>query len=129
VGTRGPTESSDIQRKIAMTAIHEESSKFRMVKQMGWGVCAQEVSASRERYFVKNILKKVWVRTRLHRRTLGSQATLSLATPQRELREAKQDGIEWKDGMYDVEQSSRRNKSIIINANQRTCVRRFRPEH
>lgn len=37
VGTRGPTESSDIQRKIAMMAIHEESSKFRMVKQMGWG--------------------------------------------------------------------------------------------
>ena len=27
--------------------------------------------------------------------------------------------------MYDVEQSSRRNKSIIINADHRTCVRRF----
>jgi hypothetical protein len=46
-----------------------------------------------------------------------------LAAPQRELREAEEDGIERKDGMYDLEQSSRRNKSIIFNANQRTCVR------
>jgi hypothetical protein len=29
--------------------------------------------------------------------------------------------------MYDVEQSSRGNKSNIISANQRTCVRRFWP--
>lgn len=51
---------------------------------------------------------------------------LSLAAPQRELREAKEDGIKRKDGMYDLEQSSRRNKSIIINADHRMClVRRF----
>jgi hypothetical protein len=32
------------------------------------------------------------------------------------LREAKEDGIERKDGMCDVEQSSRRKNESIINA-------------
>jgi hypothetical protein len=41
------------------------------------------------------------------------QATLSPAAPQRKLREAKEDSIERKDGMHDVKQGSRRNKSII----------------
>jgi len=54
----------------------------------------------------------------------GPKLTLSPAAPIRELREAKEDSIERKDGMYDVEQSSRRNKgSIIINADQRARVR------
>ena len=89
---------------------------------MGVGMCAQEVSAfseTREKEISsKNIKSRErWVYTTLRRRTFGSQATLSPAAPQRELREAKEDGIERKDGMYDVEQSSRGNKSIIINAN------------
>ena len=59
VGTRSPTESSDIQQKIVMMAIHEESSKFGIVKQMGWG-CAQEVSAfqRQERDFRQKTLKE-----------------------------------------------------------------------
>jgi hypothetical protein len=81
------------------------------------------VSETRERDFVKKHIKRVQRGTTLRRRTLGFQATLGLAAPQRELREAKQDGIERKDGMYDLEHSARRNKSIVINANQRTCVR------
>src|SRR6266576_1103015 len=105
-----------------------------MVK-WGGGVCTGGISVFRDkRDFVKeNILKKVsrgvGSHTTLRRRTLGSQATLSLAAPQRELREAKEDGIERKDGMYDVEHSSRRNKSIITNVNQRTCVPRFWSRH
>lgn len=92
----------------------------------GMGVCAQEVSAfqRQEREISsKNTLKRVQRGTTLRRRTLGFQVTLGLAAPQRELREAKEDGIERKDGMYDLEHSARRNKSIVINANQRTCVR------
>jgi len=45
-----------------------------------------------------------------------SKLLLSPAAPERELREAKEDGIERKDGMYDVEHSSRRNNKSIINA-------------
>ena len=59
MGTRGPTESSDIQQKIVMMAIREGVVKFGMVKQM-WGGCAQEVSAfseTRERDFMKKHIK------------------------------------------------------------------------
>jgi len=48
-------------------------------------------------------------------------AALSAAAPQRELREANEDGIERKDGMHDTEQSSWRNKSLV-NVYQRTRV-------
>jgi len=54
------------------------------------------------------------------------RTTLSPAAPGRELREAKEDGIERKDGMHDLKQSNRRNKSIIISADQRTSVRHWR---
>ena len=119
------------KQKIVMMAIHEESSKFGMVKQMGVRCGAQEVSAfqrqereiSSKKRIEKSLEKDGFIT--LRRRTLGFQATLSPATPQRKLREAKEDGIERKDGMYDVKQSSRRNKSIIINPDQRTCVCRF----
>jgi hypothetical protein len=50
----------------------------------------------------------------------GHLVTLSLAAPQCELRQAEENGIERKDGMYHLEQSSRRNESIIINADHRT---------
>ena len=115
-----------------MMAIHEESSI--------WDGKADGVGCVHRRYqhfqrqereiSSKNRIKKSLERdefTTLRRRTLGFQATLRPATPQRKLRKTKEDGIERKDGMYDVEQSSRRNKSIIINPDQRTCVRRFWP--
>jgi hypothetical protein len=92
------------------------------------GVCAQEVSETRERFRQKTLkCHEGWF---YHtRRTLDSQASLSLPTPRRELREAKEDGIERKDSMYDVEQSSRRNKSIVISANQRVCIRWLQLRH
>ena len=77
-------------------------------------MCAQEVSENKLRQ--KTIRKRVWGESTPH-------STLSLAAPQCELREAKEDGIKRKDSMYDFEQSSRRNKSSVINADQRTSGR------
>jgi hypothetical protein len=74
-------------------------------------MCTGGISVFRHKREI-SLLKKV-----VRRRTLGSQATLRLAAPQRELREAKEDGIERKDSMYDLEQSSRRNKRRIVNTN------------
>lgn len=75
----------------------------------------------RERFRQKNI-KKVWRGVGLHHAQPPNTSILGLAAPRRKLREAKEDGIERKDGTYDLKQSSRRNKSISVNANQRTCV-------
>jgi hypothetical protein len=76
-------------------------------------LCAQEVSDKRGKFRQKKIRKSLegW---------FTPHSTLSLAPPQRELREAKEDGIKWKNGMYDLEQSSRRNQGIIVNADQST---------
>lgn len=52
-----------------------------------------------------------------------SKLALSPATPQRELREAEEDGIERKDGMHNAKQSSRCNETIVSMTDQRTCVR------
>lgn len=56
MGTRGPTESSDIQQKIVMTAIIEESQKFGMVKQMG--VCTEGISIYQTREISSKNIKK-----------------------------------------------------------------------
>lgn len=76
-------------------------------------VCTQGIRDKRERFRQKKI-ERVW------RGGFTPHSTLSLGLPQCELREAKDDSIKRKYGLYDLEQSSRRNKSIIINADQRT---------
>ncbi len=90
--------------------------------------CAQEVSAfqRQEREISSKNIKKSLERSGFTPHSAAEHlVTLSPAAPQRELRKTKEDGINRKDGMYDVEQGSRRNKSIIINTDHSTCVRRF----
>src|SRR6266481_6346603 len=86
----------------------------RQDRKMGLGGCVHRRYQTREEDFVKKKLERV------SRGGFTPHSTLSLAPPQRELREAKEDGIKWQNGMYDLEQSSRRNQGIIVNADQST---------
>src|SRR5258707_11186018 len=104
-----------------MVAIHEESSKKLvclggLVKQIGCGGVHRryqlfsetkrerdgEISSKKNQSLESGCSFTPHTRRRTHD---DPKLTLSPAAPIRELREAKEDSIEWKDGMYDVEQS------------------------
>ena len=61
VGTRSPTESSDIQQKIVMMAIHEESSRFGVVSQMGLGDGCGHEGIRDKKKTIKKSLERGWV--------------------------------------------------------------------